>query len=309
MNCLTRKHVATTWALVWTVVAAAVTSTAAVADELALIQYGPAKQLASLDSRQIRESSGLACSRRVENLFWTHNDSGDSARIFAFGASGEDLGSLAVVGAKARDWEDMASMILDGVPCLLLADVGDNSSKRNSYTLYLMEEPRLDKNSHATAGPVRLLQTVRFRYDDGAHNCESVAFDAKTKMVLLVTKSLFGAGCKVYSFAWPKSQTTDASPAGTKVIAKVIAKLNVPLATAMDISADGRRAIVVTYGPAYEFTRREGESWAKAFARGGRRLNMPLRTQGESICYGTDGKTLYLTSERWPTPLWRISPK
>ena len=75
------------------------------------------------------------------------------------------------------------------------------------------------------------------------------------------------------------------------------------------LSADGRRAIVVTYGPAYEFTRREGESWAKTFARGGRRLNMPLRSQGESICYGPDGKTLYLTSERLPTPLWQISPK
>ena len=302
----------------WVVVAAAATSTAAAvftaaADEPALIRYGPAKQLAVLESRHIRESSGLACSRRVDNLFWTHNDSGDSARIFAFGAGGEDLGSLAVVGAKARDWEDMASITLDGVPCLLLADVGDNSSKRNSYTLYLMEEPRLDQDRRATAEPVRLLQTVRFRYDDGAHDCESVAFDTKTKTVLLVTKSLFGAGCKVYSFAWPKARTTDASPAQTqvitKVVAKAIAKLNVPLATAMDISADGRRAIVVTYGPAYEFTRREGESWAKTFARGGRRLNMPLRSQGESICYGPDGKTLYLTSERLPTPLWQISPK
>jgi hypothetical protein len=33
---------------------------------------------------------------------------------------------------------------------------------------------------------------------------------------------------------------------------------------------------------------------------------MPRRRQGESICYGPDGKTLYLTSEQLPTPLWEV---
>jgi hypothetical protein len=33
---------------------------------------------------------------------------------------------------------------------------------------------------------------------------------------------------------------------------------------------------------------------------------MPLRRQGESICYGPDGRSLYLTSEKLPTPLIEI---
>ena len=37
-----------------------------------------------------------------------------------------------------------------------------------------------------------------------------------------------------------------------------------------------------------------------------REIGMPLRIQGESICYGPDGKTLYLTSEKLPTPLWEV---
>ena len=38
------------------------------------IQYGPAKRLASLANREITESSGVACSRIAEGVFWTHND-------------------------------------------------------------------------------------------------------------------------------------------------------------------------------------------------------------------------------------------
>ncbi len=33
---------------------------------------------------------------------------------------------------------------------------------------------------------------------------------------------------------------------------------------------------------------------------------MPQRNQGESVCYGADGRTLYLTSEFAPTPLLEV---
>ena len=36
---------------------------------------------------------------------------------------------------------------------------------------------------------------------------------------------------------------------------------------------------------------------------------LPVRVQGEAICYGQDGKTLYLTSEKRPTPLWEVPVK
>jgi hypothetical protein len=74
----------------------------------------------------------------------------------------------------------------------------------------------------------------------------------------------------------------------------------------MDISADGLRAVVLTYGPAFEYVRAGGEKWSAAFRRPGRKLWMPGRRQGESICYGPDGKTLYLTSEKLPTPLLEV---
>ncbi len=85
-----------------------------------------------------------------------------------------------------------------------------------------------------------------------------------------------------------------------------IGTLDLSLATGMDISPDGVRAIIITYGDAYEYVRREGEDWREAFARDSRNLPMPKRRQGEAICYGRDGKTLYLTSEHAPAPFWEV---
>jgi hypothetical protein len=74
----------------------------------------------------------------------------------------------------------------------------------------------------------------------------------------------------------------------------------------MDISPDGMRAVVLTYGDAYEYAREKGETWARAFSREPRLIKAPVRRQGESVCYGTDGRNLYLTSENAHQPLWEI---
>jgi len=74
----------------------------------------------------------------------------------------------------------------------------------------------------------------------------------------------------------------------------------------MDISPDGRRAILGTYGHAFEFCRGKDETWAEAFSRPPRELTVPRRRQGETICFGPDGRTIYLTSEKRPTPLWEV---
>ena len=268
--------------------------------EPSAIAYGPANKLCTLADEQVRESSGLACSRRADGLFWTHNDSGDTARLFRFDAKGRDLGTFAVPGAKARDWEDMASFCRGDVDLLLLADVGDNAAKRKKYRLYIVEEPTKPAKP---AGPgkhrAKLVETVEFRYEDGPHNCESVAVDPVRGEVLLVTKTR-DAACGAYLFRLPGPAARQA------LVARRIATLAIPTATAMDISPDGSRAVVLTYGDAFEFTRKPDEDWTAALSRPPRRLAMPRREQGESICFGRDGKTLHLTSKKLPTPLWEV---
>jgi hypothetical protein len=272
---------------------------ASAADEAGRIRYGPPRELATLADQTIDESSGLACSRRQPGLFWTHNDSGGDARFHLFDAKGRDLGSCVLPDVLAYDWEDMASFTWQGKHYLLLCDVGNNGLASDVQILYLVEEPPVDADKGVAVEKVPVVQTVFLSYEDDHRNCEAVAVDPTDRTILLATKQ-FELKCYIYALPWPKDNPKKA------FTARRIATVKIPLVTGMDVSPDGHRAVLVTYANAYEFVRKENEGWAAAFSREPREIRMPVRIQGESICYGSDGKTLYLTSEKLPTPLWEV---
>ena len=109
--------------------------------EDAPIAYQPAVKLCDLEHDKIDESSGLACSRRNPDVFWTHNDQGDKARLFAFGIDGKHLGTSQVEGADAEDWEDLVSFSANGKAYLAIGDLGDNDEQRSYCTIYIVPEP------------------------------------------------------------------------------------------------------------------------------------------------------------------------
>jgi hypothetical protein len=269
-------------------------------DEAGRIRYGPPRQLAKLANRAVDESSGLACSRRRPGLFWTHNDSGSAAQIHLFDAKGRDLGSSMLAGGiRAWDWEDMASFTWQGKHYLLLGDVGNNGLAAPVQMLHLVEEPPIDPERGVLARRIPIVRTIPYSYEDDHRDCEAVAVDPADRTILLATKQ-FELASYVYAIDWPDNEPKKA------LVARRIATLKIPLVTAMDVSPDGRRAVVATYGNAYEFLRKENEPWAAAFSREPREIRLPLRIQGEAICYGPDGRTLYLTSEKLPTPFWEV---
>ena len=58
----------------------------------------------SVDSRDVNEASGLAASRIHANVLYTHNDGGDSPRIFAIDAT--DASLIATLGISGADHYD-----------------------------------------------------------------------------------------------------------------------------------------------------------------------------------------------------------
>lgn len=267
--------------------------------------YGAGRRIASLADPLIDESSGLACGRRNVGAFWTHNDSGDATRIFAFGRKGEALATYVIAEAVAIDWEDMASFSLGGRHYLVIADTGDNARVRPRVTLYFIEEPALDLSKRGVAGRAEIVQAITFTFADGPQDCESVAVDAAGRCVYLVSKR---GKRTVYELPLPAAAS--GKPLGNwppkAQVAKPVATLAIGETTAMDLSPDGLRAVVLTYRDAYEYARRPREPWPTAFRRKPRRISLPRRRQGESICYGPDGWTLYLTSEKAPAPLFEV---
>ena len=269
-----------------------------------LISYVPGKEPTKLANTDINESSGLACSRLNNDVFWTHNDSGDKPRIFAFDKTGRDLGEF-ILKERLRDCEDISSVLIKSKAYLIIGDVGDNNKKRTELFIYLVNEPKVripTKQGTRKVSPKNLgkPKKITYSYEDGPNNCEAISIDPTTGLIYIVSK-VSGKQCKLYELASPLSAKQWKNKSNVKQgkrIIKAIGTLNIPTTTGMDISADGLRMLVLTYGNAFEYTRNNTrETWADAVNRKPRVIIMPKRPQGESVCYGSDGKTIYLTSE------------
>jgi L-ribulokinase len=65
-------------------------------------QFLAGTKVGALQSPLINEASGIAASRKNANVLWVHNDSDDSARIFAMSYDGTHLGIYNLAGASAR---------------------------------------------------------------------------------------------------------------------------------------------------------------------------------------------------------------
>jgi hypothetical protein len=181
----------------------------------------------------------------------------------------------------------------------LLADIGDNTVTRKDYCLYLIEEPVIEPATNTLSIPLTCAWKIPFTFPDGAHNCEAVAVDPLDGSVLIMTKR-WTHPCTVY-------QLRIGDPARKmNRVARTIVSMNLFAVTAADCSPDGRRLLLATYGDAYEFTRGPREKWPAVLIRTPAQIALPPRRQGESACYGPDGLTIYLTSEKQPTPLWEV---
>ena len=252
-----------------------------------------------LNVLELEESSGVAYSYRYDGLLYTHNDSGDTARIFAFDTKCHERGMFEIEGVEALDWEDMCSFAIEGRPYLLLADTGDNLARRKFYSLYIIEEPEISQTYDGTPTMVGLSGMIQFVFPDGPHDCESVAVDMESMTILLATKRQKGWA---HLYGIPLSAVHEKGV----IMARALATLPVVNATAMDMSRSGRHLVLLTYGDAYEFSRQGNEPWLQAFIRPPRVLPMPRRAKGESICYSPDGTEFYLTSEGLHMPLWIV---
>lgn len=262
---------------------------------------------------EIDEASGLAVSRSHPGMFWVHNDSGDSARLFLVDRHGRTRAVVELSVPKPTDWEDMCSFRYNDRNWLLIGDIGDNGRVRGRSSpdchLLLVEEPRfsLPDDANATLRHQADVSAVtRFRFPDGPVDCEGLAVDTEREEILLITKT-FPAQCALFSL--PLQITGIREPASPAIAeCRLVAGLPVPFATAMDVSPDGRRLAVATMLNGVVLQRSRDESWRDAIQnRSPAVLTLPLRRQGETVCFDSDGQALWLNSEGISQPLWRVS--
>jgi hypothetical protein len=255
--------------------------------------------MGDLSNRHLNEVSGLAASRLSKNLLWVLNDSGDGPRIYAIDSTGIDIGRVTINGATNFDWEDMASFQVENTAYLLIADIGDNQRIRPACTLYIIEEPVLSKMKFSNPVSADPVCVIRFTYEDGPKDGESVAVDAANKRIYLLTKRqrppIF--------YELPLDLQTQTS---VQVARPVIEIADLQKPTSMDLSPNGFSLAVLTYKDAFLFRRNSGEQWPIALSRKPQKVIFPALAQQEAICFSHDGKAIFVTSEQRPSPVLRI---
>jgi hypothetical protein len=256
----------------------------------------------ALKSPRVAEASGVAVSPTRAGRLWIINDSGSAAELHRTGTDGADLGKVAVSGVKNTDWEDLSSFLLDGKPYLMIADTGDNAARRKECRLHVVAEPQ------DTAKEAPVAWTIRFTYEDGPRDCESVAVDETAGKILLLSKRTTP----------PVLYELPLKPAGREpLVARKIGPLGDPLATGglpvpygtqptgLDVRADGTLAVVTTYARVFVFSRGEGESWGTALGRPAVALAPHRLNQAEAVCFSRDGGELFAVSEGGKSPVVR----
>ncbi|QEF97048.1 hypothetical protein Mal15_10830 [Stieleria maiorica] len=255
-----------------------------------------------LDSPTLTESSGLAFSGVDPQCVWSHNDSGDKARLYAFTVNGRHCGRLALRGVKAHDWEDMASFDDDG-PRLLVADVGDNDSRRQSVSMYIFDEP-----SPRARTLVASFQQLVVRYPGGPLNCESVAVDVPRRRILLLAKSPLMA--TMFEVPLPKrgnaSESSELDGSVIQVDAKRVQTLAIPLATGMDLCAKTGDLWIANYLQAYHFPYSERLPLETRLRQMPGIVELPMLKQVEAIAVDDQGR-VWVTSEGRPAKMQRLT--
>jgi hypothetical protein len=255
-------------------------------------------QLFTIRDARIDEASGIARGIASPNVYYVHNDSGDSARFFAVDAhSGRVRATYHVPGAVNHDWEDLAvAPDAAGTPSVWLADIGDNDAVRRSVQLYRVDEPYVTTGSHLTGRP----DVWRLRYPSGPVNAESL-FVTPRGRAYLVTKVLSGRSV-VYE--------VPARPSRDRVqLLRRVGMFQVPqtglaaLTTGAALSRDGAVLVIRTYLTAYVWRARDADI-AAALRTRPIAVPLPLQRQGEGVCIvGTD---LVVDSEGRDQPVWRV---
>ncbi|MDZ4287579.1 MAG: hypothetical protein U0984_06455 [Prosthecobacter sp.] len=274
------------------------------------------ERVAVLEDKRINESSGIALGLRDPSIFWTLNDSGGEPCIFAVDRQGKTRAKVRIRDAANFDWEDLATgRDAQGNPCVFVGDIGDNFQLRPTVQIYQLDEPVLPPAAEAgkeieSTKP----QIWRFSYPDGPRNAESLLVHPITGRLYTISKSEEGHSA-LYAFPQPLMKDK------AMVLEKVIA-LEFPATvrvgkrpkdacqvTAACFAPDGRRLIIATYSYLHEWQIDDGEPLATALTRPATVIKPVLLAQLEAICYDADRRSLWLTSERLPTPLYRISRK
>lgn len=230
---------------------------------------------------EIRESSGVAVSRRYPGVFWTHNDSGNHPELFAIDSGGQLLARVQVTGARNQDWEDIALGPCPAGDCLYIGDIGGSRGKDEPLEIYRVPEP--DPGASATARAERF----RVPFPDGSRDAEALFVLPSGELYIITKEEQAG----LYRYSSPLH-------ANQRITLERMRELKVQdeeRVTSADATPDGRWVAVRTNSSLMLY---RTETLLQGSGSAPIRMDLtPLgEIQGEAVAIASDG-TVVLTSE------------
>jgi hypothetical protein len=245
-----------------------------------------------LKDKEISECSGLVCSSLNKNLMWLHNDSGDESIIYSINQKGETIAKYNF-NKEVRDCEDIALWNPKNKKSqIFVADIGDNSAKREYITVYQFDEPKIVSSDNEQA--INNVKTINLKFPDGARDAECFMFDPIEEKIIIISKRENRVG--VYSILLSNLKSNINT---LKKDATLYFKGNgaTKWITAGDISNDGSKIIVKSYAQVFYWERKKQQSVADALKAPYKLLNYKAEPQGEAIGFTPDAKHFYTISE------------
>jgi hypothetical protein len=257
-----------------------------------------------LQNKAMDEISGIAASTLRKDIFYVHNDSGDTSRIFAITPDGKLKRVIYFKGDQkeklgVRDCEDIAVSAdpNTGKSYIYLGDIGDNGAERKYITVYRIEEKKDWKDSLVNAEAVPL----HLKYPDGPRDAETLMIDPIEKLIYIVSKRSDSVTVYTSPLSF-KSNDTLTLNKRCKLFFNGFRPFK--WITAGDISRDGQQILLKSYEKVYYWKRSNNEPVWQTMLKKPTELPYKFEKQGEAIGFTLDGKGYYTTSEGVFSPIY-----
>ncbi len=269
----------------------------ATAAEVPCARWSEPAKVGELPVATIMEASGIAISRRAPRLY--HINDGNGPFFHVTDLQGGALQTVHVTGFAPLDIEDLGLGPCGSSTCLYLADTGDNAVRRQSVQIAVIRET---ENFAAEVAPERV---ITVHYPDGPHDAEAIAMHPSGDL-LLATKNRPGQEGPSLLFRLSAAQLAAGGEQTFTALGSIpvsmlsdIGTSRSRVVTAMDISPDGRRFVLLTYSMAIEFAVDLMRSLPDTWVEGKTHRALPIAglIQAEAIAYERDGRSILYSTE------------
>lgn len=242
----------------------------------------------------IRESSGIVASHQFDGVYWTLNDSGNPAALYATKLNGELIQEISIQGSQNFDWEALG---IDDKNQLWIGEIGNNSRLRTDLKVVVVAEPNPFEDTTA-----EVIASYPYRYPN--ENVDAEGLFVADGVPYIVSKEQ--ARAVLYRF--PALEV-----GSQQVLERVGEFTEAKWVTGAGLSADGTRLAVCTYDALWVYLGTV-DNFAQMIQGEPRHLSHNFF--GEAVCF--DGYDLVLTNEArdlyrlpqfWYEKEWALPPK